>query len=77
MEICWKKFKTIWTKIEDLKNIKVNVLPVYDDSYIQTKIRKYGDKFYTSFCNLNIPEDYIECESFTAMSIVFLEKLFP
>ena len=31
--------KSIWTKIEDLKNIKSNFLPVYDDRYIKTKIR--------------------------------------
>ena len=33
--------------IEDLKNIELNVLPVYDDRYIKTKIRRYGDKVYT------------------------------
>ena len=33
-----EKYKTIWTKIEDLKNIVWNVLPVYDDRYIKTKI---------------------------------------
>ena len=26
-----EKYKTIWTKIEDLKNIELNALPVYDD----------------------------------------------
>ena len=26
-------YKTIWTKVEDLKNIKLNALPVYDDIY--------------------------------------------
>ena len=26
-----EKCKAIWTKIEDLKNIKLNALPVYDD----------------------------------------------
>ena len=26
-----EKYKVIWTKIEDLKNIKLNALPVYDD----------------------------------------------
>ena len=26
-----EKYKTIWTKIEDLKNIKLNALLVYDD----------------------------------------------
>ena len=26
-----EKYKAIWTKIEDLKNIKLNALLVYDD----------------------------------------------
>ena len=26
-----KKYKTIWSKIEDLKNIELNALPVYID----------------------------------------------
>ena len=26
-----QKFKAIWVKIEDFKNIALNVLPVYDD----------------------------------------------
>ena len=39
-----EKNKTIYTKIEVLKNIELNVLPVYDDRYIKTKIWKYGDK---------------------------------
>ena len=44
-----EKYKAIWTKIEDLKNIELNALPVYDDRYIKTKIRTYGDKVYTKF----------------------------
>ena len=34
-----EKYKTIWTKIEDSKNIELNALPVYDNRYIKTKIR--------------------------------------
>ena len=33
-----EKYKAIWTKIEVLKNIELNVLPFYDDRYIKTKI---------------------------------------
>ena len=29
-----EKYKAIWTKIEDLKNTKLNALPVYGDRYI-------------------------------------------
>ena len=39
-----EKYKAILIKIEDLKNIKLNALPVYDDRYIKTKTKTYGDK---------------------------------
>ena len=34
-----EKYEAIWTKIEDL-NIKINVLPAYNDKYIN--IRRQG-----------------------------------
>ena len=64
-----KKQKTIWIKTEDLKNTQLYALPVCDDWYIQTKIRIYGDKVYTNFRDINAPEDDIEFESFTVISI--------
>ena len=33
-----EKYKAIWTKIEYLKCIELNALPVYDNRYIKTKI---------------------------------------
>ena len=35
-----EKYKAIRTKIED---IELNFLPIYDDRYIKTKLRTYGD----------------------------------
>ena len=64
-----EKYKTSWTKIEDLKNIELNALPDNDDRYIKTKIRTYGKKVYTNICDFLVPEDDIECESFTVISI--------
>ena len=64
-----ERYKVMWTKIENLKNIELNALPVYDDRYIKTKIKTYGDKAYTKFLGLNVPEDDIECESCTVISI--------
>ena len=43
-----------------LKNIELNSLPVYDDRFIKTKIRIYGEKVYTSFRGLNVPADDID-----------------
>ena len=64
-----EKYKAIWNKIEDFKNIWLNVLPVYDGRYIEAKVRTYGDKVYTNFCGLNVPENEIECEAFIVISI--------
>ena len=50
-------YKTIQTQIKDLQNIEFIALPVYDDRYIKTKIRTYGDEVYTNFRGLNVPED--------------------
>ena len=67
-----EKHKTIWIKIEVLKNIEWNALPVYDDRYIKANIRTYSNKVYTNFCGLNVPEDDVECESFT---VIFIDSL--
>ena len=64
-----QKYKTIWPKTKDLKIFELNAWPFYDDRYIKTKIRTYGDKVYTNFRGLNVPDDDIECESFTVISI--------
>ena len=64
-----EKYKAICTKIEDLKKIELNALPVYDDRYIKINSRTYDVKVYTNFYNLNVPEDDIECESLTVISI--------
>ena len=65
-----EKYKTIWTKIEDMQNIELNALPVYDDDrYIKTKIKINCDKFYTNVCGLNVQEDGVGWESITIISI--------
>ena len=50
----------------------MNALPVYDYRYIKFKIETYGDKVYTNFCGLNVPENDVECEVFTIISINLL-----
>ena len=57
-----ENYKAIWTKIEKLKNIELNVLPVFDDRHTKLKIRPYNDKVCTNFRGLNTAEDDLECE---------------
>ena len=54
-----EKYKGTWTKIEDLKDIELDALPVYDNKYIKSKIRTYDHKAYTNLRDLNVPEDDI------------------
>ena len=44
-----EKYKIIWTKIEDLKIIKLNALLVYDERYIKIKTRTLVIKFILIF----------------------------
>ena len=39
-----EKYSAVWTKIKDLKNTKLNVLPVYDDRYANKKMTDYLDE---------------------------------
>ena len=71
-EKIFKKYKTIWIKTEDSKNIDLDILSVYDNIYIKTKLRTYGDKVYTNFHGLNVPEDGVEYKSFT---ITYIDSL--
>ena len=58
------EYKATWTKIEDLKNIKLNALPVYADRYMKTRIRTYRDTVYANYRGLNVPEDDIKYDIF-------------
>ena len=59
-------------KYKDQQNIKFNAFSVYDDRYIKTKTKTYGDKVYNSFRGLNVPKDRTECESVT---VIFINSL--
>ena len=55
-----------------MQSIELDALQVYDDRCIKTKIRTYGNKVYTHFRGLDVPEDGVECECLPVISIDFL-----
>ena len=69
-----EKYKIIWVKIEDLKNIELDALQVYNDRYIKTKIRTYGGKVYNNFGCFNVPED-VECRCRMCFTITSIDSL--
>ena len=44
-----EKWKTVWTKVEDLKNIEMKALPFYKDICIKTKKWRIVIKFILHF----------------------------
>ena len=70
-----EKYKTIWIKIEDVKNIELNALQVYDDRYMKYKTRTYGDEVYTNFQGLDVSEHEVGCKSFTVILYWFITCL--
>ena len=67
-----KNIKPIWTRTEDLKNTEFDALPVYDGRFIKNKIKMHGDKVSTKFRGLSVPDDGVQCKSFTVISIASL-----
>ena len=67
-----EKYNTIWSNGKGLQNIKLSARAIYDDRYIETKIKTYVDKVYTNFHGLDVSKDDVECESFT---ITFIDSL--
>ena len=46
----------------------MNGSTIYENRYIKTKIKTYGNKVYSNFCGLNVPQGGIEFEYFTVIS---------
>ena len=46
----------------------MNGSTIYENRYIKTKIKTYGNKIYSNFCGLNMPQGGIEFECFTVIS---------
>ena len=67
-----EKYEANWSEIENLRNNELNALLLYDDRYIKTKIRTFGDKVCSNFLGINATKDDTECEFFTVISIEFL-----
>ena len=70
-----EKYRIIWTKIEDLKYIELNALPVYDNRYIKSKIETYSDKVYTNIHSLNEQKDHSYVQTTSMKDIIFWEFL--
>ena len=51
------KYSKIWDKIKEKLNIKFHSIPVYDETYIKTKVREFNGMIKTNFLGGKVPKE--------------------
>ena len=71
------KYNEIWKKIKNTLNINFHSMPVYDETYIKAKVRKFGDVIKANFLGDEVPKEnvhYACIACITIDSVMRLEK---
>ena len=71
------EYNEIWDKIKEKLNIKFHSMPVYDETYIKAKVRKFDGVIKTNFLGDEVPKEniYYTCIAcITIDSVMRMEK---
>ena len=64
------KYTQVWNEIKELLlNIKFHSEPIYDDSYIKTKVKTFSEVIKTLFNGDEIPKERVEYDCIACISI--------
>ena len=64
------KYNEIWNKIKELLGgVKFHSEPIYDDSYIKTKVKTFSEMIKTFFDGNEIPKERIEYVCIACISV--------
>ena len=63
------KYNQIWNKIRELLGVKFYSEPIYDDSYIKTKVKTFSNIIKILFSGDEIPKEKIEYSCIACISI--------
>ena len=63
------KYNEIWDKIKEKLSIKFHSEPVYDQTYIKTKVREFDSKIKTNFLGNEIPKENMHYTCIACMTI--------
>ena len=64
------KYNEIWNKTKELLGgVKFHSEPIYDDSYIKTKVKTFSDMIKTLFDENEIPYERVEYACFACISV--------
>ena len=63
------KYNQIWNKIKELLGVKLYSEPIYDDSYIKTKVKTFSGIIKTLFSGDEIPKERLEYACIACVSV--------
>ena len=69
------KYNQIWNKIKELLGVKLYSEPIYDDSYIKTKVKTFSDIIKTLFSGDEIPKERVEYACIACISVDSVLKI--
>ena len=72
-----EKYTKIWEKISNLINKKFDSNPVYNNKYINTKIRSYNNDIKTNFHDIDNKNNKLseKSKSYKCMSLISLDSI--
>ena len=63
------RYNQIWNKIKELLGVKFYSEPIYDDSYIKTKVKTFSDIIKTLFSGDEIHKERVEYLCIACISV--------
>ena len=64
-----EKYNEIWNKIKKTFNIKFHSMPVYDEKYINTKVKEFNGVVKTNILGDEIPKENVHYACIACITI--------
>ena len=68
-ESVYVKHNQVWNKIREMLGVKFYSAPIYDDSYIKTKVKTFSNIVKTLFSGDEVPKERVEYNCLSCISI--------
>ena len=68
-ESVYVKYNQVWNRIKELLGVRFHTEPIYDDSYVKTKVKTFGEIVKTLFSGDEIPKERVEYSCLSCISI--------
>ena len=65
----WEKYEKLWDVVKSKLGIKIHSEPVYDKTYINTKVREFDGKIKTNFLANCVPKENIHYTCIACITI--------